>query len=220
MIGIDDQRRRGLLQLFLHLILFYFSYTISIYLLILLFGKGHAALPYVEVFIRFVIWTLPVLVVLKNPLHQLKLDKHIARGLLVGGSIGLALCAIRSLYLFKVNGAVHLNWALPAAVWWQVILLSGFLEEVLFRGYLLQRIEKLSSFWAANFTTALLFSLTHILYWSVSGTFELLSLSSLPPIGSLIWLSLLFGFIFKKSGSLWAPILLHSINNFMASSIH
>lgn len=166
---------------------------------------------------RLIIWTLPVLLLLKNPLDYLKLKQNVAKGLLVGLSIGLSLLLLRVLGLYLWKGTIDLDLQLNPHLWLEVILFVGLSEEVVFRGFLLQKIEDISSFWTANIITTLLFILQHIPYWILLHKYELAQLPNL--ILSVLWLSLLFGFVFKKTKSLWSCIIIHSINNFMVCAV-
>ncbi len=167
-----------------------------------------------DVLKRLMIWSLPVLLLLKNPFDYLKLNENFLKGVMVGLFIGISLLLLRAggLYLFK--GSVEIDLDLPPHVWWSVIIFVGFSEEVVFRGYLLQKIQEISSFWTANIATTGLFILMHVPYWvfvlKYDFSYDMLSHSL-----SILWLSLLFGFVFKKTNSLWACIVIHSINNFM-----
>jgi len=72
-------------------------------------------------------------------------------------------------------------------------------EEVFFRGYLMQSL--------GNIRTSLLFSLAHLI--------------NFPTLNSLLvfFPSLLFGFAYRRSGSILAPVLLHFSANVIYSSL-
>ncbi len=71
----------------------------------------------------------------------------------------------------------------------------AFAEEIFFRGFLMQRFS--------NLTVSLMFSFGHILYW-----FNLNSVLTFFP-------SLILGWIYKRSGSIVAPVIAHfSMNMF------
>ncbi|NPA32709.1 MAG: CPBP family intramembrane metalloprotease [Aquificae bacterium] len=71
----------------------------------------------------------------------------------------------------------------------------AFAEELFFRGFLMERFN--------NLTVSLLFALSHFVYWS-----NLNALLTFFP-------SLLFGWLYQRSGSLIAPVLAHfSLNLF------
>jgi len=67
-------------------------------------------------------------------------------------------------------------------------------------------------FWRANAITTVVFVAMHLPGWYVQGvatTLISVALSALPLAG----LSLLFGWVKQRSGSLYASIVLHAVNN-------
>ncbi|WP_232362172.1 CPBP family intramembrane glutamic endopeptidase, partial [Bacillus thuringiensis] len=81
-----------------------------------------------------------------------------------------------------------------------------------FRGLILQEISKRLPFWNANLITAFLFLAIHYPIWIYNGDF--LNLWSQIYV---FLLGLIFGFVFKKTGSLWSVVILHSFHNFFVS---
>jgi hypothetical protein len=103
--------------------------------------------------------------------------------------------------------------------WVKGVILVGFTEEILFRGFFLQGIASYTRFGFANIITAILFLLIHFPGW--------LALNALPTgiflkiaLFSFIFIfSIVQGYVFKKTESLWVCIVIHSINNFMSYSL-
>lgn len=83
-----------------------------------------------------------------------------------------------------------------------VCIFAPVVEEVIFRGILWWPIEKLFSSNAALIVTSILFSLAHA---------DLLHVIAVFPLG------LLFGFLRKRTNSIWPAIIAHAANNTMAS---
>lgn len=127
----------------------------------------------------------------------------------------MGFCAIVFGFGSVVLGATGFNLAIPADVVWSVIILVGLSEEVVFRGFILQQIEEMTaSFWAGNGIQAVLFTLTHVPYWLSQGR------RIIPgDIGFVLVAGLILGLVFKKTRSLWACMLIHSVNNFCSIAL-
>lgn len=158
---------------------------------------------------KLLIMVIPVVIYLKyidlvNPFEYLKLKTNQANGLKWGIIIGLGFIIyllIRG-FLFGVRN-INFNIGI---YYWIGGLLVGFVEEVPFRGFLLQKLQEYLVFWKANLITALIFVLYHfpkLIYQSNKGIF----MNSL----LILILGLIFGYIVKKTKSLWAAIICHSI---------
>ncbi|WP_430791466.1 CPBP family intramembrane glutamic endopeptidase [Virgibacillus flavescens] len=71
------------------------------------------------------------------------------------------------------------------------------------------------SFWKANSITSLLFASIHIPIWLYKGLFEFPYI--LNAILTTFVLGIIFGFIYKKTNSLWSVIIIHSMYNLLVS---
>lgn len=158
-------------------------------------------------------WTLPVLIYLrfqsKKPVSYLKLQKT------TGLFWAFILCA--TLYGLGpvLFGATGLNLSIPLDVWWNVIILVGLSEEMVFRGFILQQIEEMTaSFWIGNLMQTMLFALTHVPYWLSQG-------QQITPglVGFVLTAGFILGIVFKKTQSLWTCMFIHSVNNFCSIAI-
>lgn len=78
-----------------------------------------------------------------------------------------------------------------------VVVVAPVVEEILFRGYLFTALSKSLPMWAAQFVTAALFGLVHGWDYAV-------------PVGVL---SLFFGYLRQRYGSLFPSILAHAVHN-------
>lgn len=141
--------------------------------------------------------------------------RTLTRGLLIGITAQLAFVIFIDPLLTRLIGSpVNLstldgmrgnlvNYLIMLGVGW---IVGGFLEEMLFRGYLLKRIQRLlgGSAWAgavAVAITALVFGLAH-------GYQDIAGMLSTGLVGVLL------GWLFVWSGgNLWLPILVHGISN-------
>jgi membrane protease YdiL (CAAX protease family) len=183
------------------------------------FGGGPAFLI-LENLVKLSLWTLPVFLLVRHeesqsPFDFLKLRKSWRKGLL----FGLGLGAVLSAYLIAVSlpGGFDFDPGFAAGKWVSGVLLVGFSEEIVFRGYILQKLAARLPFRRANLSTALLFVLIHVPRWIRDG--RAVELGLLAAVLYLIAFSLLLGWVLRKSDSLWACMLAHSINNFTSFAL-
>ncbi|GAK50060.1 abortive infection protein [Candidatus Moduliflexus flocculans] len=178
---------------------------------------GVVAKNLVAPMMKVVIWTIPALLYLRyrdhvEPLAYLKMKGQLVNGALYG--VGFSLLAIGIIvakeYLLKRTLQFNVNFALDS--WIGGVLLVGFTEELLFRGFFLQKISETTTFWRANLIATTLFLFSHFPGWLESHSF----IAHLVSGGSYIFFfALIQGFVLKKSNSLWACIIIHAINNLM-----
>lgn len=89
----------------------------------------------------------------------------------------------------------------PALFWVSIIFLGPFFEEVLFRGFLFEGFSRSKlGVVGTIFITALVWAGFHLQY----GLFE---------IASIFVLGLIYGIMRYKTGSIWAPMIMHAFNN-------
>jgi uncharacterized protein len=91
---------------------------------------------------------------------------------------------------------------------------TPFLEEILFRGLVLKELSHLLPGWGANLLTSILFAGVHLPFWLSHGGLTEAMLAN--TIGVLIF-SLLAGWLYLRSGSIWPPIVAHIANNCVAA---
>lgn len=167
----------------------------------------------INISIRLLIWVLPVFLYLRyvervNPIRYLKLTQHWRRGLLFAA----AFSSLNLLASLVQHGLPHLR---SGAVTWNSILstslLIGFIEEVPYRGLILQKLNEWFSFPLASLIASLLFLAIHLPGWLSLHLFTIHSAVFVFVFGLLMALLLYF------SESLWAPIVSHSLNDFFAA---
>jgi len=86
-----------------------------------------------------------------------------------------------------------------------IVILTPFVEELLFRGFLQSFIRKHLGSKQAIVITSACFSLFHYSFDQ--------GLANIPIVGALFFLALFLGFLYEKQGSLFAPISLHALFN-------
>ncbi len=172
-------------------------------------------------FVKFTIWLVPTFLFLKyvdrvNPFNYLKLTTRIespALGftLTLGWFIGLQVVEH-----FTNARTIWLGTKLSADQWTTILLTvagAPVIEEIFYRGFVLQKFRALFNFWLANTITTILFILVHWFYWLYSGQpIKQVIVSSL----QILPLSLMLGWLVKKTNSIYPSMLLHLFNNLTA----
>lgn len=145
----------------------------------------------------------------KNPLKYLgfiKIRKQDSKWILYFIPVYLVLEVITQIF------SLQFEFDLTGAEKYKFLLILGagvaapFFEEVLFRGFLLTRMNELTSskyHWLTLIIVTLLFTIPHFQY----NFYQLLV---------VFCLGLYFGFVKWKTGNLWLAILLHCLNNTIA----
>jgi membrane protease YdiL (CAAX protease family) len=103
--------------------------------------------------------------------------------------------------------------------------INSFMEEGLFRGVMLRHFRVSLSFWTANFLQAAFFAIWH-LNWPIkqfmTGKIDLGGLAS-QSITVLIATGIVgfaMGYLYLKTNNLWAPWIMHTINNTVQNMTH
>jgi len=187
-------------------------YVFGIYPRMRSLGENTFRYALINVSIRLMVWVLPVFIYLRyvdavNPVEYLKLKHNWRRGVIVGLALSL-------LNLF--GSMIRFGWphfGSHSFTWnslFSTSVLIGFIEEVPYRGFMLQKCAEYYGFWVAAIITSVLFLSIHLPGW--------ISLHLLN-VGTTISV-FLFGFVMavvlRYSRSLWAPIITHSTNDFFA----
>lgn len=167
-----------------------------------LFGAG--------LLIYILIFVLPAIIYLKlndkvNPLEFLKLNKNVKKGVLTG-----LLLSVLFLLTLIIKKSVLGQWTtinFNIGILWISGLTVGIFEEIPFRGFILQKFMRHMSFVTSNLVTSVLFTSIHIPIWVLSGN------NIFDSIKHLLFISLILGYLFKESDSLWVPIICHSVFN-------
>jgi len=148
----------------------------------------------------------------RQPVRYLKLaDEKASTGILYGIGISLMLAAFISLKIsFLGSGNIYLDW--PVTDLLNIVITASLVEEIFFRGFLLQKLMETVEFNKANIFVTILFVILHFPCWLADG----LSISDfIGSSGYLLGFSWLLGYVFKCSQSLWTPIVLHAANNYV-----
>ncbi len=178
----------------------------------------------IENSIKYIVWTLPVFILLRyvyisNPFAYLKLEDNFINGVMWGTIIGFALTVYHIVrFFFMGDGTLKLD--IDIYTWIHRILLIGLTEEVVFRGFILQKLNEELEFVFANGIAAVLFMLIHFPGWYVGGLMSDGNVMYFYMSAAFVLaFGLLQGYVLKRTKSLWACMIIHSINNLITTVI-
>lgn len=103
---------------------------------------------------------------------------------------------------------------------------NSFMEEGLFRGVMIPMFRTRLSFWQTNWLQAVLFGAWHLpwaLKWYQTGVIETpgeITMGVVINFFPQILLGLVWGYIFLKTGNLWAPWIAHTLTNSALNLLH
>lgn len=100
--------------------------------------------------------------------------------------------APQDLLLFLVNAP---TWTEKGLLIFTALVVAPVTEEVVFRGYLHGVLRQIGGRWCGIVVNALLFAAVH---------------GHIPSLGGLFLLAVALSLVYERTGSLWAPILLHA----------
>jgi hypothetical protein len=163
-------------------------------------------------------WVIPAIVYLKYFIKQsfyvyTRLNQYILKNLGIGIFISIILSAFFIL-IFKIKDINLSSYSIPLYLLFTVVIIYPLIEEFIFRGIILQFLENRMKFIVANLFTSILFLVPHFPQWIIRDMFFQLLLSRSTIY--IIVMSLILGFVFKKTRSLYTSILLHSTYNYWA----
>jgi membrane protease YdiL (CAAX protease family) len=168
--------------------------------------------------LRLLIWVLPpCLLIIRSGrrLRDVVSLRDMKRILLWGGGFG-ALAALSVVLTRTLSGRPLFSFYWNASVL-TALFIGPVVEEITFRGVVLDAFQSRMKFWPANLITGFLFLLVHFPGWYFQGT---LANFLTKPLGgglTILILGLIFGLVAKKSRSVSGSILTHIINNFFST---
>ena len=170
--------------------------------------------------VKLFIWVLPVFVYLikvdrVSPFRYLKLDTPPDKASSIFALIIIAIyfSGVILISLFVQGKHFKLSVSVVGLLSTSV---SSLFEEILFRGFILNKLRESLGFWKANLLAALLFSLIHLPNWLwTKGLQTQIVIDAL----SLFILACFLGYLVKKTNSLWPSVAAHITNNILASTL-
>ncbi|MDU4960364.1 MAG: type II CAAX endopeptidase family protein [Sporomusaceae bacterium] len=212
-------------KLIAHIVIFFAFWSIyAVFIAPYVKGQNNLLFNLISPIIKLLVWTAPVLIILsrekKDIVSCLKLYKNSDNCIRWSIISGIAIVGYNLLVSHLFYQDFFFNPFFAWHKWLGGVILVGFTEEVLFRGYFLQRLITCFPFWMANVITSVLFLLIHFPGWyahsaqMAQGVFEWLLLMAF-----IFGFSLAEGWSLRKSNSLWPCIIMHSLNNFMSYAV-
>jgi membrane protease YdiL (CAAX protease family) len=172
--------------------------------------------------VKFLVWVVPAAAYVfwlerANPLTRLKISTSInKRGLVIGMLVSLLYFTVILISeKFKTGQTLAPLFAASAGVWLTKlaqVFFSPIFEETMFRGFVLPHLSSRMEFWTANIVQAVFFTAMHWPNWiTVNGLqFKLLGMSL-----SVLLIGLLLGWLLRRTHSIWPPVAVHILNNFL-----
>ncbi len=135
-------------------------------------------------------------------------------------------------WVLLVAGALFVGWylLLDSVIWdgrvggtgfalvlFTVLSPATLVEEIYFRGFLLNKFWQVTGFWQANLASSSLFTLIHFPGWYALGNFSS-PLVIADALGILVF-GTVFGWAMKWTGSLWPAYALHALNNLLSIAV-
>ncbi|SMC86896.1 CPBP family intramembrane glutamic endopeptidase [Sporomusa malonica] len=141
---------------------------------------------------------------------QMRMDKWLC-GISWGVGFSLLFTGV-SLTKAMLIGEGRLGFFWPVDYWLNSVIAASAVEELFFRGFLLNKLAGSVSFCNANFVVSIMFIVIHIPVWAADGILGWDMLNNAIYIGTL---SGIFGYLYYRTQSLWTPVILHATNNYL-----
>lgn len=179
-------------------------------------------IPALRALVRVSVVLVPaVLYYLRGPRQEsfvdyFQLRPHWRKGLLVGGGIVLAYLLLGWLSGYRVDQST-LQIPQSFAVWFNFILGSPIAEEAFFRGVLLKELSPVIGTARSIGVSSLAFALLHLPQWVLLS--DQSGLALLASFATIFAYGVVFALLVTATRSLWASLLPHWVNNFVALSL-
>jgi CAAX amino terminal protease family. len=224
-----SERSSSFKHLLLFILLFFAVWTVRATVLFFIDEHIHSEVL-ISIYsnaVKFLLWVVPAVIYLRKldrqpALGYLKLTTPInKKGLAYAIVISLLYFAATIVFENRVGGKnLHALVAASPAEWLRAlafIFFSPISEEILFRGFVLNKLAEGLKFWLANLLTAVLFTLIHWPFWIWRNGFQgwIIQASA-----GIFLLAILLGYIVKLTNSLWPAVAVHIANNFLAHFLH
>lgn len=188
------------------------AWPFVVYPRLLAIGEATFTYAVVNITLRLLVWVAPVVVYLHrldrvDPIRYLKLWPYVGRGVLVSVVITM----------LNLGGSV-LRFGIPhpslrTLTWNSVLgtsLMVGVIEEIPYRGFMLQKYAERVGRCRATLITSLLFVAIHVPGWIA------LHMLRVDRAVSIFIFAVVMAAIVTHSRSLWASIIAHSANDFIS----
>ncbi|WP_231962192.1 CPBP family intramembrane glutamic endopeptidase [Symmachiella dynata] len=130
--------------------------------------------------------------------------------------VGTVLSSLFFVMIVAQNSGQIFSLPVGFAVWFNFIIVSPLVEEMMFRRVILEHLKSVTSTSRAILLESLLFSLLHLPWWFLSGEPQGVALGS--ALVSLFVYGVVFSVAVHYTKSIWAALLPHWINNLVILS--
>lgn len=178
-------------------------------------GMPDAWNRYLYAYLSRLIWVLPFLLLAAKQKQEGAIPPKQLFGFHFHWKSFLPALALSTLYILCGMLLTHSGWwispTLPIAQELGKLLIVGFVEELVYRGFGLNRLSSFLSGRAANLISSLFFAALHLPAYFIRGYrgIPFSGAAMLTQAISAFILGLIFGLIFQKSKSVWAPAIIH-----------
>lgn len=167
-----------------------------------------------SIVIKIIFWVLLSFIYFKTVYKEnifKKLEfKNNKKGILYALIFGLFLLTLNLVYNYISQGTLFdFNVSLRGFI--SAVAFAPIIEETVFRGLILNKLKLSIPFFWANLLTAVLFVLIHFPGWLIWGDGISLETSL-----SILLVSFIWGYMYKKSNSFLSTILGHAFNNLIS----
>jgi membrane protease YdiL (CAAX protease family) len=206
---------KNFIQISIFILIFFFLWTLRQYSY--LFFEINLS-PYIKTFVtillKFVFWVILALLYSKyvykeNAFRNIKL-KNNKIGILYALLFAIALLSFNLIFNYLSKGVLF-NFNISIRRFISAVIFAPFIEEFVFRGFILNKLKLSLPFFWANMLTATLFVCAHIPGWVIWGN----GISVESSI-SILLVSFVWGYLYKKTDSFLSPVLAHSLNNLIS----
>src|SRR5690606_30277228 len=160
---------------------------------------------------KLLIWILPYILYIKQKnIKFVDIINTKDKGWLKWGGLIGSLIAIANIVFNIISKQDIWNFQLSYG-FLNAVIMAPLLEELLFRGFILNLIQQEMPFYIANILTSVCFLLIHIPGWFFMGALRT-NFHNFTFV-SIFILSLIFGYAFKKGNSIKSSIVVHMLNN-------
>lgn len=185
-----------------------------VWVLLMAWSAEPFANPYLRGSVRIGILLLPAYFFLRKSgiswLEGWYLRQNWQRGVWVGLVVSALFLSFSYFTQFQ---QLEMAWQVPLAfdTWFNWILGSPFAEEVWFRAVLFGEINRQHGLLYALLGSSLMFGLLHLPTWILLDGMSAAMVAQ--SFGNIVVYGLVFALLFKVTGSLWAPLVPHWLNN-------
>jgi CAAX protease family protein len=161
---------------------------------------------------KLLIWILPVLLIIRYSYRRSVIEYLSLRAFSKGVRLGLGFGLLLALLSLAADVFTkHFSWPAAGPPLLNVLIVAPLLEETVFRGFVLRRLQESGvAFWPSNVAAGVMFLGLHLPGWYFVG---LLKPSHALVASGILLTGVVAGYAKHKSGSLWASVCVHFVNN-------